>query len=439
MKNIFKKAFLFFITFFTLFSVFVTPADAQEGLLFGQTHNYSVTFRGNGEAVVYAKIVITNSDEDLLDEISFEIPSVTPSELVMYQMELPEECIRYNYGSGSRYCLEYRDPDYTRSYWYYGYDQGEAEYSKLEYSKSGQLYNVELAEAVAPYNTTAIVVAYAAKGYVKNILGVYKYDFETFKVPSRIQDISVSISVDSELYLKGKKSEVNYSTDGVGMSDLMVESSAGFSNRNLDKVVRGIGSGGQIVKEAENLSPNESFSVRGEYAKSWVRLYLKTIFTVIFIIAVIFVAVYYLSKYLKKRKKESDKKDDKGTKKTKVENSERNSVSFFSVLHVGVGFLSVLMTIGLTFLIMFLASSGFISEWLFYSYRPILSILSAVVIVLFYFLTVFGPAIFLAIKKGWKSFLAVIVMSALWAIFLMIAFAVFFEVFDLPSYYPYWY
>jgi uncharacterized protein YneF (UPF0154 family) len=408
-----------------------STVDAQEGLLFGQTHSYSVLFRGNGEAIVYVKIVVTNSEEEPMDEISFEIPSVSPSELAIYQIKLPQECVQYDYRpDGRRYCVEYRDPDYTEKYWYYGYDRGEAEYSKLEYSDSGQLYEVKLAEAVAPYNTTAVVVAYAARGYVKNTLGLYKYDFETIKVSSRIQEVTIAINVDSELYLKGKKSEVNYSSE-FKMDTMLSESSTPITNRNLDNLVRGIGSGGQIIKNAENLAPGESFTVKGEYAKSWFRLYLGSIVIVILIIIGIFVGVYYLSKYLKKRKEDSVKNSKEEIKDTTMIIHKDDSVAFFSILHLGVGLLSLVLTVGLTFLIVFLEGSDFTYEW--YSSSPIIEVLIIITIILLYFLTIFGPAIFVAIKRGWKSFLAIIVMAALWAIFLTVVLSIFLNAFSSSS------
>lgn len=130
------------IILFVLISVFVLVdfagiASAQNELLFGQNHFYTVIFRGNGEAITYAKIAITNSDEKPLAEFSFEMPKVSPSEIVMYQMKLPQECVRYNYDDPARPCLEYRDPDYAKEYYYYGYSNGQAEYQKNSIHKIG--------------------------------------------------------------------------------------------------------------------------------------------------------------------------------------------------------------------------------------------------------------------------------------------------------------
>lgn len=177
---------------------FVGVASAQNELLFGQNHFYTVIFHDDGEAITYVKMAITNPTEKSLTEFSFEMPRVSPSEIVMYQMKLPQECVRYNYNDPARPCLEYRDPDYR-------YSNRQAEYQKIQYTKSGNLYHLTLPTQVEPYKSTAIVVAYAAKGYVDESLGLYKFDFETLKVPSRIQKIRVVVDVDGNLLMKRKK------------------------------------------------------------------------------------------------------------------------------------------------------------------------------------------------------------------------------------------
>lgn len=437
-----KKISKYLLSFIFLSVIFLTsykPTEAQGGLFFGQEHRYSVILRGNGGAVVYARIALTNGDEQLLREISFEIPGVNPTEMVIYQVKLPRSCAEYDYMSGRRRCVEYTDPDYfqnssgyTR---YYDNTNGEIEYSELDFSRTGNLYEVELANPVGSYDSTAVVVAYTAQGYVKSILGLYRYEFETFKVPARIQDLSVSIEVDSDLYLKGKKAEVNYSS-GLG-SDLLMEASpsADITSKQLDNVVGSIGYGGQVVKTAENLSPNESFTVKGEYSKSWLRLYLTTIIIVLLIVAGVFAAAYFLPKYLKKKGVvgKSDKKEEKEVKSIAKNDSKKEDEKFFSMLHIGVGLLSVILTVGLTFLIYFLSNTDLFYNLMYTGLGMIGTILTLLTGVLLYFIAIFGPAIFVAIKKGWKSFLSIIVMAVLWALFFMIVFSVFLQSTDFQD------
>ncbi|MEO0075854.1 MAG: hypothetical protein ABIK31_07140 [candidate division WOR-3 bacterium] len=79
MNKIFQR-----IISLSLLSLFILPsfisiASTQGELFFGQNHSYTVIFRGNGEAIVYAKIAITNPDEKQLTEFSFEVPKVSPT------------------------------------------------------------------------------------------------------------------------------------------------------------------------------------------------------------------------------------------------------------------------------------------------------------------------------------------------------------------------
>ena len=129
------------------------PPDTSNSLLFGQKHSYSVVFRGNGEAITYAKIVIPNREEQALSEFSFEIPKVEPSEIIMYQMKLSPECVRYNYTDPNNPCVEYRAPDYGQDYYYYGSGQT-AEYTRIKYTQSGNTYNLTLPNSVEPSKST---------------------------------------------------------------------------------------------------------------------------------------------------------------------------------------------------------------------------------------------------------------------------------------------
>jgi len=73
----------FFAAFFiaiTMMAGLAPAAGAQSDLLFGQNHYYSVVFRGNGEAVVYAKMIIPNPGDTPLADLSFQVPGAIPTE-----------------------------------------------------------------------------------------------------------------------------------------------------------------------------------------------------------------------------------------------------------------------------------------------------------------------------------------------------------------------
>jgi len=416
-----KKTILPAVSLFFILLSIAGGAGAQTELLFGQNHFYTVIFRGNGEAITYAKLAITNPDEKPLTEFSFEVPKVTPTEIVMYQMKFPQECVNYNYGDSARPCLEYRDPDYAQQYYYYGYSNGKAEYQKIQYTKSGNLYRFTLPTPVEPYASTAIIVAYAAKGYVKESAGLYTFNFETLKVPSRIQEIRVVVDVDSDLLLKGKRASVNYNSLGIA-SERAVAPQA-ISSRDLDKVVGSIGSYGPIVKEAKNLAPNESFVVKGEYATNWFRLYLGSILLTLLIVVGIFVGVYFLVKFLKKRGGQDGQLGSETNQQTPPQ-MPQGIINILNLTNAWVSLLSVVLVIGLTYLLNFLGESDLFR---FVNIDPVFGVVGVIAIILLYVLIIFGPAVGVATKHGWKSLISILIAEFLWFMVFLIVYLVLFQ------------
>jgi cation transport ATPase len=149
------------------------------------------------------------------------------------------------------------------------------------------------------------------------------------------------------------------------------------------------------------------------------------------IIAAVFSGAYFIPKYLKK-KNGGKSVEEKETKSTVKKETQKEGEKFFSILHIGVGLLTVILTVGLTFLIYFLSNTDFLYNLMYSGPWMIGSILSLLTAVLLYFVAIFGPAIFVAIKKGWKSFLSIIVMAVLWAIFFMIVGSVFLQAIEIP-------
>lgn len=421
MNKIFRKIISLALLSLFVLPIFIGTASAQDELFFGQNHSYTVIFRGNGEAITYAKIAITNPDEKLLTEFSFEIPKVSPTEIAMYQMKLPQECVRYDYNTPGQPCLEWRDSDYAQKYYYYGYGyrEGQTEYQKIQYTKSGNLYRFTLPTPVEPYKSTAIVVAYAAKGYVKKSFGLFKFNFETIKVPSRIEQIRVAVDVDTDLLLKGKRAQVDYGAPAV--SEMAAPQA--LSSRDLDRVVGKIGSYGPLVKEAKNLAPNETFIVRGEYATNWFRLYLSSILITILIIAAIFAGVYFLTKFLKRRGGKGGQFEGEVNQQTSSQ-TPQSSISIFNLTNASVSLLSVVLVVGLTYLLRFLLESDLLRS---INIDPVFGIVGFITIILLYVLVIFGPAIIMATKHGWKSLVSILIAEFLWFVIFLVIYLVLFQ------------
>jgi len=103
-----------------------TAFAANTSLLFGEQHSYSVTMRGNGEAVVTARLAITNNTDIAQKTFTFEIPGLTISELTGYQQHLADTCLDSGYpkplsdntGIVSRPCFQTQPPDYSINSYY---------------------------------------------------------------------------------------------------------------------------------------------------------------------------------------------------------------------------------------------------------------------------------------------------------------------------------
>jgi hypothetical protein len=396
--------------------------DNSNSLLFGQKHSYSVVFRGNGEAITYAKLVIPNQEETPLSEFSFEIPKVDVSEIIMYQMKLPPECVRYDYATPSNPCLEYRDPDYGQDYYYYGSSQ-QAEYTRIKYNKSDNTYNLKLPNPIEPNKSTAIIISYATKGYVNENFGLYKFNFETIKVGSRIQDVRVAVDVDSDLLLKGQQSSVNYNETGSVPMAKLGDSSA-VSSRELDRVVSSIGSYGSIIKESKSLSPNETFIVKGEYAKNWFRLYLNEIIIAISIILVIIFLIYIVAKYINSRSNNNSnvKKDTNLNNNQVIINNK--SINLLNLTYSLVGLGSAISTLIVIYIFRILNLSNI---WQGIIYNPNFSTLISIITVLLYVVIITTPAIIIALKRGWASFLSIIIMELIWFVIILAVYLLLFQ------------
>jgi hypothetical protein len=398
------------------------PSDTSNSLLFGQKHSYSVVFRGNGEAITYAKIVIPNREEQALSDFSFEIPTVDPYEMIMYQMKLPPECVRYDYNTQPNKCLEYRDPDYGQDYYYYGSGQS-AEYTKIKYTKTGNTYNLTLPNSVDPSKSTAIIISYATKGYVDNTFGLYKFNFETIRVNSRIQSTKVAVDVDSDLFIKGKQSSVNYNESAGNMPMAKLGDSSAISSRELDQVVSNIGSYGAIIKEGKSLAPNESFNVRGEYAKNWLSLYLNEIILTILVITVIIVFIYLISKYINSKSKKSS--DDSRKTQNKEQNIvNKNSIHLFNLTNVLISLGAVIVVIIASIILRVL---NYNNVWQSISYDPTFSSLISVITTLLYALILLAPAIMVGLRKGWGNLLSIIILQFIWFVIILALYLLFFR------------
>lgn len=369
------------------------PRDGNLNPFTGQDHAYSVTFRGNGQAVVYARVVFYNSAETSLRELSFRFSKVEPEGLLAYQIFREKQCVQYDYSKpiappNYQYpCLQYGEPNYLDYY-------GQSTYKKTDVFMTTDTVTLKLPEPVAPQKSGAVLIYFRAMGYAKkDAFGAYNYVFETLKVDSVISNLRVGISPDSDLYMKGASGTVDYFRG----SSVLLESSramgagAAFTNSVMDAAISNIGYG-SITKYANNLMPLDSYKVEGAYADSRLKLYTKPILVIagvslVFFVFIIF-SVWRLVKTLT-RKRESQ-----------VSAVEGSRVGIDILISVLTSFASASLIVGLVFLAYLVGRwmrSVFYHGDAFASVVPIFAILVFIGLVGVFLLV---SSIFVGLKRG---------------------------------------
>lgn len=424
MNKSFRRKFIFSLFIGILMFMLLAaekPASAQSELFSGQKHSYTVIFRGNGEAVVFAKININNVAEKPITDFSFELAGAIANDLVIFQQTQTDKmepvCDQYDYNSPERPrpCLIYRNVVRGSTY----------KYQKIEYTKTGNNYKFDFPQAIEPQKSSTVIIAYGAFGYVKKTMGLFKYNFQTLKVPARIEKVTVAVDVDTELYIQGKRSEVQYNYESFSLGAAKVSEQMALGSAEMDSAVSKIGSrtSTSSVKEAKYLAANETFIVKGKYAKNLWRLRLWPILITVLIIAAVIIVIYYLLRYIKRRRGTPTVRGATASKQTP--GSDNNLIApteFFNLSGITVGFISAALVIGFTILINFVKDSDF---WRYMDRGPAFMLLTVIVLFLLYVLIIFGPAIFVAAKRGWKTFLWIMLAELIWLIIAFVLYAIY--------------
>ncbi len=371
---------------------------------FGQTHAYTVTVRGNAEAVVSMKAIFSNYEEATMSAMTLQIPRGRVHNLSAYQVIREPQCIRYEtvdrnilleesekYGYETSQpfseCVEYVPPDY---YNYYG---GSTSYIKADTQYDGDTITILLPNGVSPQESGSIIMNYRASGYVKkDAFGAFNYTFETLKTDNTISTVSVGVNSDSNLILEGVDEQVYYDST-FSSAPMAMEGSRDQQRRitspEFDSYYQQIGYG-RITKSALDLQPFDSFIVEGRYAKSKLQLYGKRITVgtllgigfIIFFIAVIHRLVQSLSK--------------KSTASTDSKNLKQTSSHSFLIVS-GASFVASIFTsiytIGIYLLFMIIDRS-------YSQFNTVIVLFVILISCVVYILIIFGPAVYIGWKRG---------------------------------------
>jgi len=400
MKKLFFAVFALILVGLPLIEV-----SAQAELFFGQEHNYSVTFRGNGEAVVFARIAFTNFSEADLTSLKFQSDTKLNS-LAAYQQILPSVCDKQQYNETTKTydCLSYSKANYYNSGNYYGYYEyshraDQINYKKLTATETAGEYTITLADAVRPNDQGAILLSYRSKEFAaKKIGGLFKYAFTTLAAPVQVSEVNVAIGVDSELFIKGK-SAVNYQPEDVGVSAGLGET--GFTNKKLDSISQNIGQGGSVRKSAKQLAEDETFMVKGAYATTKARLYAGQIIVIALAVIALTLAGIFFS-----RKKGDDASPTREPEST-APNAKDARVNLLNRAYIIYALIAAGLIFGLSWFIQYLTSL----HW--YSILPndteFLLVIGFILMLLLYVFFVFGIPLIIASKHGWRAFVSVFV------------------------------
>ena len=201
-----------------------------------------------------------------------------------------------------------------------------------------------------------------------------------------------------------------------------------MSSVELDRLQNQIGHYGVVQKEAKNLAPNESMIVRGEYATSWFKLYLKQILISLTIIIAIIIGSIFLSKWWKKRRAAKNKLNKEAVAKSEevVEKSTEKmgskSIKMPFYRHVILGLISASLTLALIGILVAVDESNLFS---ILSYNSILALLAFLLVVLLFGAIIFGPVVYIGFKYGWRQGLKLFAVEFGWLVILAIIVAAF--------------
>lgn len=397
----------------------VPVAGQNQSLFYGEYHNYSVTFKEDGEAVVYAKLVFTNSGDKDITSYIFKAKDTELKELAVLQVKLPQECADYTQVydpiTGRNKCARYRDPDYN-SYYYYSYGSTEEiTYRNAKFSNEGLNYTVTLPEALKPEKTSALLLAYTSPNYTKNSFSAKTYNFPTLTIGNRITEAKIGVSVDEGLVLEGVTTPT-YCTMGMcpisaskdvavsAIGDASGISSTPVTNRSLDNLYASIGTG-QKVFEAKSIAPDKSFEATGRYAKSNLRLnsqslVLSIVGVLIFIVIVALISLKFRSK------------------STKSQSKDKGKWTSLNLVGKMVPVASLLPMAGLIGGTWYLASESF-SKNIWSTLNGAGKSFTVVFAVLIYIVLVGISPLIYGLKSGWRAALSLIIAQTIWATILL--------------------
>lgn len=464
----------------------------------GENHAYTVTFRGNGEAVVVGRFTFTNTGNKKQQFYRLRVPKADLDDVRVFQQIRRGGCIRYDYPQPilPRYgtqesetfepnpepcfsytnqtdcetnaynvapkcywrpdaadscrsnpipspivyrkpiCTQYQQIDYYDSYW-----SGTTDYNELNYDQFGDEIEITLSQPLAPKRSTSIIMYYRAFGYTKKTFpGTFRYAFETLQTSNTIQNLTVAVETDSDLYLKGVKGKTNYRIEeGIAMlkSPSMAADSA--MGTRFNSYYQNIGQG-SLQKTTGNLQAGDSYTVTGVYADAVYKLYLKETAVGILVAIAVIALLILIVRFIIRRFRQMSVTGVRRTKTAAV-SSQHHDTHMNLLLTLGISFASSLVIFITIVALIFLGSQTqmllsrlyYLDYWMVESLFKLIFILLFVLIDLIVFLS---PVVYMWKKKGTQWGIATLVAIILWLIVYLILALFIVLIFNQTRYYP---
>jgi hypothetical protein len=292
-------------------------------------------------------------------------------------------------------CAETQEPDY------YGYYWSKAKYQKAESDYSGDTLTLTLPQPIAANKSGSFFIYYRTLGYAeKNLFGAYKFTFETLQVEDDIRNLTVGISTDSDLVLRGATGEVNYRFEDASSSLKAVGGVAPAESSAIDTFYNQIGYG-SLIKTASSLAPWESYTVTSSFAENRLKLYAKEALIGLGIFWGLLAAVIVVARIVLKRT----------ASKVQAQSSARFE-SRTLVLALGVSLASSLLVAGYT--VLAIVAVNFLTRTVGYEFQQALLVFLVVISFVVYCLFLFGPGVYLGVKKGVGWGIATLFLTVFW-------------------------
>ncbi|MBU1120989.1 MAG: hypothetical protein ABIE23_05360 [archaeon] len=388
-----------------VFSCFFPLASAKtsEGY-FHSSDFYVVTFDGEGDAIVSAKLNIDNFTEETIDSFDLEIPG---------RARIYKAVFEYN---GRSDLIDY-DTDLT---------------------SNSTILHLYLPEEIEPNRGASIVLMYKiSENAEKDIFGTFNFDFKTIvdKDAALIQRIRVAVNFQEGLHLKGGEGKIEYKPEFFGEVALGKMASAELTSpyyRDYSNAIEY--EKGSIVKEAYNLDPFESFHVKGQYSENWFILFFTDILLWIIILGLLGIIVKkFVWKQITEVKEVIETEPFKPKRKQKsIETKETQLQENNLGLILSTGFLSSLAVIAYWWFIVLIIP--FLSSVVGWNLSAVIGLLFFLLGIAVTGILIIVPGIYFGKKKGFSTGLWIVVSTILWLFVLGIISLVIIALLTQPSY-----